>query len=133
MIALVLGFFSSPGRIAGAGVLALFLAFAGYQEVRIVAKDHSLSVAAAHSAGLDKTIGQLKQSLSSDDAALTQYAKLAVDAKAAQEAADARAKAAADTAAKALSALKATPVPKDCKGAAKWAATTARTLAKGWQ
>ena len=133
MITLLLSVLSSPGRIAGAAVFALFLAFAGYQEVRIVAKDHSLAVAQAHSADQDKSIGQLKQSLASDDAALTRYAKLADDAKAAQDAADARAKAAIDSTAKALAALKATQVPKDCKGAAKWAASTAKTLAKGWQ
>ena len=132
MTTLIAWLFKDPARAVGAGVIALLLALAGVQTLRLAAKDHSLTVSQNASAAKDAVIGQLRQDSAAQEAALTKLAKMGAEAQAAQAAAEARSKAATTATALALTALRATAVPKGCEGATKWGASKAADLAKGW-
>lgn len=130
--ALFAWFMKNPARGAGALGIVLATLTIGWQELRILGKDRSLAAAELSLQKKDVTIGELRQSLAQDESALRLYAQLAEQAMVGQEAAQARAKAAAADAAKALAAVKARPVPKDCAGATQWAVDVAPELMKGW-
>lgn len=133
MITAILAWFGKDlFRVGGAALIAAMLALGGYQELRVVARDHSIATLETASAAKDKTIGQLRQSQAADQSALTQLAKLSAEAEAAQSAAVARAAASAKATERALAALRATPAPKTCDGAVQWGAAKASELAKGW-
>ncbi|MDQ2823559.1 MAG: hypothetical protein M3Y65_24805 [Pseudomonadota bacterium] len=132
MTTLIAWLFKDPARAAGAGVIALLLALAGVQELRLAGKDHSVAVLQKAAAAQDTIIGQLRQDTASQEAALKALAKMGAEAQAAQVAAEARSKAATKATAVALTALRAASVPKACEGAATWGAVQAADLAKGW-
>lgn len=132
MTALIAWLFKDPSRAVGAGAIALLLALAGVQGLRLAGKDHSLAVMQKASAAKDTVIGQLRQDTASQEAALRSLAKVGAEAQAAQVAAEARSKAATKATAAALTALRSAAVPKACEGATKWGADQAADLAKGW-
>ena len=132
MPTLITWLFKDLARAVGAGVIALLLALAGVQTLRLAAKDHSLTVTQNASAAKDATIGRLRQDTAAQEAALTKLARMGAEAQAAQAAAEARSKAATKATAVALTALRATAVPKACEGATKWGASQAADLARGW-
>lgn len=132
MIALLLSFFSSPGRIVGAVFAVALIAFSGYLKLEVIAKDHALAVAAKRADGQSARIGKLQQSLAADESALAQYEALAKAAGQAAVAAQERARKSAQATELALNALRASEPPKDCPGSVDWARKEAAGLAKGW-